>query len=147
MIINQKDDKQYTYIRIKTSLWIRISTLKNSSKFCWAVFLILFFITCYSLYFNSNYYLNIYLPILTCITAQAMIKEYENHYIICTLFLNIFFMTITLLWILSNAAIPIHLTKTIIRDLLLMVSIHSKCFVMAIIGVKIYITIKKRRFN
>ncbi len=147
MVIKQKGDQQYNNVRSRTSFCNRILMLKTSSKFCWAIFIILFYMTCYNLYFNSNYFLNIILPVLTCIAAVAIIKAYEKHYIFWSLILNIFFMSITLLRILSNAAIPIYYTQTIINDLLVMLSIHSKCFATAVIGGKIYITVMKRRFD
>jgi len=145
MVIKQKGDQQYNKVRSRTSFSDIILMLNTSSKFCWAIFIILFYMTCYNLYFNSNYFLNIILPVLTCIAAVAIIKAYEKHYIIWSFVLNILFMTITLLRILSNAAIPIHYTQTIINDLLVMLSIHSKCFAMAVIGGKIYTTVKNRR--
>jgi len=147
MAIKQKGEQQYNNVRSEFSFCNRILMLKTSLKFCWTILVIMLFLTCYNLYFNSNYFLNIILPVLTCIAAVAIIKAYEKHYIFWSLVLNIFFMTITLLRILSNAAIPIYYTQTIINDLLVMLRIHSKCFVMAVIGGKIYITVKKRRFD
>ena len=147
MAIKQKGEQQYNNVRSEFSFCNRILMLKTSSKFCWTILVIMLFLTCYNLYFNSNYFLNIILPVLTCIAAVAIIKAYEKHYIFWSLVLNIFFMIITLLRILSNAAIPIYYTQTIINDLLVMLSIHSKCFAMAVIGEKIYITVKKRRFD
>ncbi|MTK06549.1 MAG: hypothetical protein F8N38_05615 [Hungatella sp.] len=147
MAIKQKGEQQYNNVGSEFSFCNRILMLKTSSKFLWTILVIMLFLTCYNLYFNSNYFLNIILPVLTCIAAVAIIKAYEKHYIFWSLVLNLFFMTITLLRILSNAAIPIYYTQTIINDLLVMLSIHSKCFAMAVIGGKIYITVKKRRFD
>lgn len=145
-IIHDKENQHFT-IKINTSLFMKLSKIFIVFKLRIIVFVILLCFVLYNTFFPSiSYYLSAFIVALTSIAAFIAFKSLEKHYIICTLILNMFFMGISYFAIWSNCAIPVNFI-VIKPDLISMLYFHLKCFILAIIGVKIYLVTKRRVFE